>query len=130
MSESEPAKAANAKIEKEFSGRDSELRKLRDELKEKAKKLDRDMPVLKDSERMQRQRELAELDKELRRKQRAFREDLNQRRNEEIASVVNRANKAIKKVAKEGNYDIVLQDAIYVNPSVDITQKVLEELNK
>lgn len=130
MSESAPAKAANAKIEKEFSGRSNELRKLRDELKEKAKKLDRDMPVLSDSERIKRQRELAELDKDFRRKQRTFREDLNQRRNEEIASVVNRANKAIKKIAKEQSFDIVLQDAIYVNPSIDITKKVLEELSK
>ena len=130
MSESAPAKAANTKIEKEFSGRNNALRKLRDALKAKAKKLDRDMPVLKDSERMKRQRELVELDKDFRRKQREFREDLNQRRNEEIASVVNRANRAIKKIAKEGNFDIVLQDAIYVNPSVDITEKVLAELSK
>lgn len=130
MSESAAAKAANAKIEKEFSGRSKELRKLRAKVKETASKLDRDLPVISESERLKRQRDLTDLDKDFRRKQRAFREDLNQRKNEEIAVVVNRASKAIKRIAKSEKYDIILQDAIYFSPRVDITEKVLKELSK
>ena len=31
------------------------------------------------------------------------------------------ANKAIKKVAEDGKYDLVLQDAVYASPRIDIT---------
>ena len=130
MNESAPAKAANAKIEREFSGRNKELLDLNERLKSMASKLDKDMPVLSDSERVKRQRSLAELDQEFQRKQRAFREDLNQRRNEEIAAVVSRANKAIKAIAEAEKFDIILQDAIYYSPRVDITEKVLKALAK
>ena len=130
MNESAPAKAANAKIEREFSNRNKELLELNDRLKSMAAKLDKDMPVIADSERVKRQRALADLDQEFQRKQRAFREDLNQRRNEEIAAVVSRANKVIKSIAEAEKYDIILQDAIYYSPRVDITEKVLKALVK
>lgn len=130
MNESAPAKAANAKIEREFSGRNKDLLSLNERLKSMASQLDKDMPVLADTERVKRQRTLAELDQEFQRKQRAFREDLNQRRNEEIAAVVSRANKAIKAIAESEKYDIILQDAIYYSPSIDITEKVLKALAK
>lgn len=130
MNESAPAKAANAKIEREFSSRNKELLDLNSRLKSMASKLDKDMQVIAESERVKRQRELADLDQEFQRKQRAFREDLNQRRNEEIAAVVSRANKAIKAIAESEKYDIILQDAIYYSPRVDITEKVLKALAK
>lgn len=129
MRESAPAKAAEAKIDSEFSKRKKDLVDLSARLKSMAEKLEKDMPVLTESDRIKRQRELADLDQEFQRKQRAFREDLNQRRNEEIAAVVDKANKAIKRIAEAENYDIVLQDAVYISPRIDITEKVLQALN-
>lgn len=130
MAESKPAKAANAKIEKEFSTRSKNIRKMARDLKAKLAKLDKEMPVMSESERIKRQRELTALDQTFRREQRTFREDLSLRRNQELAKVVDLANKAISQVAKSERFDIILQDAIYVNPRVDITQKVLTVLNK
>lgn len=129
MRESAPAKAAEAKIESEFSRRKKDLLDLSARLKSMAETLDKDMPVLSESDRIKRQRELTDLDQDFQRKQRAFREDLNQRRNEEIAAVVDKANKAIRRIADAEKYDIVLQDAVYVSPRIDITEKVLQALN-
>lgn len=128
--EAAPAKAATAKLEQEFSKRDRELQDLAAKLKQAAEKLDKDGPVLSDSERNKRQRELAEMDKDFQRRQREFREDLNQRRNEELAVVLEKANKVIKQLAEAEKYDIVFQEAVYFSPRIDITEKVLKALNK
>ena len=93
-------------------------------------KLEKDMPVLAESDRLKRQRELADLSQDFQRKQRSFREDLMQRRNEELAKVVDRVNKEIDRIAKAEKYDLIVQDAAYINPRVDITDQVLKALNK
>lgn len=128
--EAAPAKAAQAKIEQEFSRRDKELQDMAARLKGMSEKLDKDAAVLSESERIKRQRDLADLDKDFQRKQREFREDLNQRRNEELAVVLERTNKVIKQIAETEKYDIVFQEAVYASPRIDITDKVLKALNK
>jgi outer membrane protein len=65
----------------------------------------------------------------LQRMQREFREDLNLRKNEELALVLARANKAIKAIAESEKYDLVLQESVYRNPQIDITDKVLKYLS-
>lgn len=128
--EAVPAKAAQAKIEQEFSKRDKELQEMASRIKGMADKLDKDAPVLSDSDRMRRQRELADLDKDFQRRQREFSEDLNHRRNEELAAVLERTNKVIKQIAESEKYDIIFQEAVYASPRIDVTDKVLRALNK
>jgi outer membrane protein len=128
--EAAPAKAAQAKIEQEFSKRDKDLQDMAARLKSMSEKLDKDTAILTESDRIKRQRELSDLDKDFQRKQREFREDLNQRRNEELATVLDRTNKVIKQIAESEKYDIIFQDAVYASPRIDITEKVLKALNK
>jgi outer membrane protein len=128
--EAAPYKAAQAKIEAEFSKRQKELQDQAARLKTAADKLDKDAAVLSDSDRTKRQRDLADMDKEFQRNQREFREDLNQRRNEEMANVIERTNRVIKQIAETEKYDLVLQEAVYISPRIDITDKVLKALNK
>ena len=129
LRDSNPAKAAQSKLEAEFSKRQKDLQDVGNRLKATAEKFDKDAPVLSESDRSRRQRELADLDKDFQRRQREFNEDINQRKNEELASVVERANKVIRQVAEGDKFDIVFQDAVYVNPKIDITEKVLKALN-
>lgn len=128
--EATPAKTAQAKMEQEFSKREKEIQDMVARLKTMSEKLDKDAVILSESERAKRQRELADLDKDSQRKQREFREDLNQRRNEELSIVLERATKVIKQIAEAEKYDIIFQEAVYVNPRIDITDKVLKVLNK
>lgn len=131
LREAIPAKAAQTKIEAEFSKRDKDLQDQATRLKNMADKLDKDSAVISESERVKRQRELSDLDKDFQRKQREFREDLNQRRNEELAIVLERSTKAIKQIAEAEKYDMVFQEGgVYVSPRIDITDKVLKILNK
>jgi outer membrane protein len=100
------------------------------DLRSKVQKFEKDAPVMAESERSRSQRELGNLDVEVQRKQRELQEDYNRRRNEEFGLIVEKANAAIKRIADQENYDIILQDAITVNPRVDITDQVIKSLAK
>ena len=129
LREATPAKAAQAKLETEFSKRERDLTDQGARLKAAADKLDKDAPTLSEAERTRRQRELVEQDRDLQRKRREFQEDLNQRRNEELATVVERANRVIKQIFDAEKYDVILQEVVFAGPRVDITDKVIRTLN-
>jgi len=129
LREAAPAKAAQTKLEAEFSKRERELTDQGAKLKAAADKLDKDAPTLSENERGRRQRELVEQDRDLQRKRREFQEDLNQRRNEELAGVVERANRVIKQIFDAEKYDVILQEVVFAGPRVDITDKVIKVLN-
>lgn len=123
------AKAAQTKLEQEFSRREKEVQGLAAQLKTASEKFERESPTLPDAQRTARQRQLVEQDRDFQRKQREFQEDLNLRKNEELQSVLERANRVIKQVAEAEKYDLVIQEAVYINPKHDITDKVLSGLN-
>lgn len=127
--ESGPAKAAQVKLESEFSKRQKELGDLQPTLKALNEKLERDSPTLTESQRVNRQKEIADQNREFQRKRREFEEDLNARRNEELQQVLDKANKAVKQVAEVEKYDLILQEVVYSNTKHDITDKVLKILN-
>jgi len=124
-----PAVRAQKKIEAEFSKRDQELQRNAEQLKEMQAALERNAVTMSDSERQRREREFADATRDFQRKQREFREDLNQRRNEELASVLERANRAVRQIAEQEKYDIIFQEAVYANPRIDITDKVIKALD-
>lgn len=124
-----PAKAAQAKLEAEFGKREKELADMAGKLKAAGEKLDKDAPTLAESERTRRQRELVEQNRDFDRKRREFQEDLTQRKNEELASVVERANKVMKQIFDSEKYDLIIQEAVFAGPKIDITDKVIKALN-
>lgn len=128
-SESAPAKAAQTKLEQEFSKRQKDLTDSQASLKSFSEKFERDAPTLSETQRVSRQKEFAEMNRDFQRKQREFQEDLNGRRNEELQQVLDKATKAVKQVAESEKFDVVLQEAAYFNPKNDITDKVLKILN-
>ena len=127
--EAATAKAAQTKLEQEFSKREKDLVDQGAGLKAAADKLEREAPTLSESQRANRQKQLVDQDRDFQRKRREFQEDLNARKNEELQQVLERANKVVKQVAEAEKYDLILQEAVYVNPKHDITEKVIKVLN-
>lgn len=127
--EAAPAKNAQAKLEQEFSRREKELQEQGASIKSAAEKLEREAPTLSETQRASRQKQLVEQDRDFQRKRREFQEDLNARRNEELQQVFERANRVVKQLADTEKYDLILQEAVYVNPKHDITDKVIKALN-
>ena len=123
------AKAAQAKLEGEFTRREKELLDGESRLKTASDRFDKDAATLGESERLRRQRDLVDQDRELQRKRREFQEDLNQRKNEELASVLEKANRVVKQIFDQDKYDLIVQEAVFAGPRVDITDKVIKAMN-
>ena len=128
MREAAPAVRAQQRLEKEFEKRDEELQRLGKELQTMQEDLERNGMTMAEADRRAKERAFNDLNRDFQRKQREFREDLNQRRNEELASVLDRANRAIKQIAEVEKYDVILQEAVYASPRIDITEKVIKAL--
>jgi outer membrane protein len=128
MREAAPAVRAQQRLEKEFERRDQELQRMARELQAMQEDLERNSLTMAEAERRNKERAFNDLNRDFQRKQREFREDLNQRRNEELATVLDRANSAIKQIAESEKYDVILQEAVYASPRIDITEKVIKVL--
>jgi outer membrane protein len=126
--ESVPAERATKKLEKEFAPREQEQRKMEQQIKALQAQLEKDGLTMSESDRRSKEQELGRQTREFQRIQREFREDLNLRRNEELAALFERANKVIKQIAEAEKFDLILQEAVYRSPRIDITDKVLKAL--
>lgn len=129
LRDSNLAKAAQIKLEAEFSKREKDLGALENKLRAAAAQLDKDSPTLSEAERNRRQRDVIEQDRDLQRKKREYQEDVNSRRNEEMQVMVEKANKVIKQIFDADKYDLIMQDAIHASAKIDITKKVIDALN-
>jgi outer membrane protein len=126
--ESAPAERSSKQLEKEFAPRQQELQRREAQLKDLKGQLDREAVTLSESDRRAKEQELARGTVEFQRMQREFREDLTIRRNQEIQGLMERANRVIRKIAEAEKFDIVVQDAVYRDPRIDITDRVLKAL--
>ena len=130
MTESKLAKAADAKLQSDFSKRQKQLDDAVQKYKVSREKFDDEAPKLSDVDRTKRTRELLDMEKDVGRMQREYNEDLFQRKNEERAAIAQKAYKLIEQVAEQEHLDVVLQEAIWTSPRIDITDRILKLLDK
>ena len=120
--------SAQKKLEREFASRDQELQKLAKQARDLQAQLDKDGVTMSDSERKTKERDLGNLNRDLQRQGREFREDLNLRRNEELGQIQERARKAIQEIARAEKFDLIVEQAVFVDPKSDITDRVMKAL--
>lgn len=82
-----------------------------------------------EANRAAKERQLMIQDNEFQKNRREFQEDLNSRKNDEMQAFIQKANRAVEEVAKKEQFDKIDQEAVYINPKIDITDKVLDFLN-
>lgn len=126
LRESSPAVRAAKRLEKEFDGRKQELQRV--SAQGKALQAALDKGGLAEADRKNKERDLIKLNQDFQRMQREFNEDLNARRNEELAGMQERVNAVIRQIAEAEKFDVILQDAVYRNPKLDITDKIIKML--
>ncbi len=125
------AEKAKKRLEKEFSPRDKLLVAQQKKIKKLEEKLQRDAAVLSEAEGRKLERELISKKREAKRAQQEFTEDFNMRRNEELGKLQQKILEAIKSLAKEEHYDLLLTSGvIHASEQVDVTSRVQEKLNK
>jgi outer membrane protein len=126
--ESAPAEVASKRLEKEFAPRAQELQRRESQIKTLQGQLEKDAMTMSESDRRGKEQELARLSLDFQRLQREYREDLNLRRNQELQALFERANRVIKQIAEAEKFDLILQEAVYRSPRLDITERVLKAL--
>jgi len=128
LQEAPQAQAASAALENEFAARRRDLENQQRDLKAKDDKLQKDGATMADADRRNAEKVLRDGQRELARKQNEFLEDLNVRRNEALGQLQRTVLQEVQTYAKASGLDVVVADALYASPSVDITQTVLTAL--
>jgi outer membrane protein len=123
-----PMTATQKKEQGELAKRDQELKKELAQLKLMSENLEKDGLTMAENERKQKERDLFVADQQFKTKARLFQEDLNAWRAANIDKNRAQVMKVIAKIAETEKFDLILQDAIYVGPKLDITDKVIKAL--
>ncbi len=133
VSESKIGQDARADIQKMRKAKEDELtrrlealNKMKDELNQNWEKLD---PRIQRDRRAELKRAYEDYQKMVN----DAKEDILREDREVVAIILQKADGVLKKVARKNKYTIILKDpnAIgYLDPEVDITEEVLEELDK
>lgn len=130
LQESPQAQAASQALENEFAARRRELENQQKDLKAREDKLQKDGAVMAEAERRNAEKALRDGQRELARKQNEFLEDLNVRRNEALGQLQRSVLQEVQAYAKSAGLDVVVADALYASPAVDITNQVLAALSR
>lgn len=128
LQESPQAQAASQALENEFAARRRDLETQQKDLKAREDKLQKDGAVMAEGERRNAEKALRDGQRELARKQNEFLEDLNVRRNEALGQLQRNVLQEVQAYAKGAGLDVVVADALYASPSVDVTNQVLAAL--
>lgn len=131
LDEAPQAQAASQRLKEEFAPREDEMTSIQNELKQMEERLNRDGAIMSEAERKRLGLDILARKRELRRQQEDFREDINLRRNDAIGNLQQLIKQAIETVGREGHYDLIFYEGVaYANPSLDLTDTVLEGLKK
>jgi outer membrane protein len=79
--------------------------------------------------RVRLERELREMRRNVNRQKEDLRDELSFRRTEEVQKLEDQINEAVQEIARDNGYDLILSSpVVYADPSLDITQLILDQL--
>lgn len=128
LAESPQANAANRALENEFAPRQRDLLAKQKAFKDRADKMQKDAAVMGADERRNTENDLRRDERDLTRQLDELREDLNNRKNEELGKLRVNLLGEVESFARQGGYDLIVSDALYVSPGMDVTAQVLQAL--
>ncbi|AIU73999.1 MAG: molecular chaperone Skp [Enterobacterales bacterium] len=126
-----PQRATVAKqLENEFKSRATELQGQERDLQSKMQKLQRDGSTMKASDRTKMEKDIMAQRDAFSQKAQAFEQDNRRRQGEERNKLLSRIQDAVRAVAKDKGYDLVIDaNAVaYADSSNDITAQVLKQV--
>jgi len=84
---------------------------------------------LTEDARIRLDRELREMQRSVARQREDLRDELSFRRTEEVQKLEEQINQAVQEIARNNGYDLILSSpVVYADPSLDITQLILDQL--
>ena len=130
LRDSQSAAQASERLNAEGHRRQEEIDALTKRFKQRLERFEKGAPDMTESERVAERRELAEMERDVARRSREARDEFNQRRNEEVLLLQSRAGRVIQQMAEKEKFDLVLYEFFYASPKVDITDRVMKELDR
>ena len=130
LRDSQSAAQASERLNTEGQRRQEEIDALTKRFKQRLERFEQGAPDMTESERVAERRELAEMERDVARRSREARDEFNQRRNEEVLLLQSRAGRVIQQIAEKEKFDLVLYEFFYASPKVDITERVMKELDR
>jgi outer membrane protein len=119
--------AGREKLDLEFRPRNETIEFQERQVQEMDNRLQ--MGDLSEDARIRLDRELREMRRNVARQKEDLRDELSFRRTEEVQKLEDQINEAVQKIARENGYDLILSSpVIYADPSLDITQMILDQL--
>ncbi|GAA3969391.1 OmpH family outer membrane protein [Allohahella marinimesophila] len=129
---SESAKSFSTQMEKDFADDDARIRKVGEEAQKLQQRLQKDGAIMSESEKEKAQAELEEKVQEFNFLKNKFQNSVAKREELFVNQSKPKVDAAIKKLAADNDLDLVLPKtvAVFSAPALDITDKLIEELNK
>ncbi len=125
------AAAAKSQLEKEFAPRRRNLIETQKSIRALDSKLMKDGAIMRPSERSALEGDLRLKNREFKRAQDELREDFNIRRNAVLGQLQKDVFVALNDFAKRNGFDLILGEGVlYANDSLDVTKKVIKQLEK
>ena len=128
--ESLPFARALEALKKEFAPREKEIMDLQKQIAADRERFEKERPKLQPAEVQSRGTAIAAMMRKSDQMAYALAEDLERRKSERLGKLLEEANLAIKAVAEAGKFDLIVQQATYIRPGIDITDQVLKEMAK
>jgi outer membrane protein len=128
LQEAPQAQAASQALENEFAARKRDLQNSERDLKAREDKLQKDGATMAEADRRNQEKALRDGQRDFARKQNEFMEDLNVRRNEALGQLQRSILAEVQTYAKSAGLDVVISEALYASPAVDVTNQVLAAL--
>ena len=130
LRESVSAQVASDRLNEESRQRQREIELLSQRFKERYEHFEKESPTMTEARRVAERRALAETERDISRRNREARDEFNQRRNEEVMWLQSRAARVIQRIAKKEKFDLVLFESFYASERIDITNRVIQALDK
>jgi outer membrane protein len=128
LQEAPQREAVSQAIEAEFAGRLRDLENLQRDLRAREERLQKEGATMSDGDRRIAEKSLRDGQREMARKRNEYTEDLNIRRTEALSQLQRTVLQEVQNYAKSAGLDVVVADALYASPAVDITNQVLSAL--
>lgn len=116
----------------EFKDRQAEIESMRANIAEQIQKFQKDTPTMSDAQKKAEEQRLMGLRKQFEDKAKPIQEEYQQRMKAENDKLIQMLQQAIQAVSAEENYDMIIdrKSAVYVNPALDISDKVLKKVSQ
>ena len=133
LNESPAAKAAQKKLEQEFTPRNKQLESKAKKIQNQKEKLQKESDIMSNDQIESLRRKIMKSERDLQRDAKEAQEDFKLRRRDELGKIESRLKEVILKIAEGGQYDLILtnSDVTYASDTkgINITDRVLKKFN-